>query len=102
MISIGDVLKGCKNQIQFPLEKITGIKTRRMAGQEEFSIDIAKKAIKDCLAKSKYDPKDIDLLICCNISRYDYLNHVSFEPGTSIKLKKHFGLSNAIAFDITN
>ncbi|RZK99944.1 MAG: 3-oxoacyl-ACP synthase, partial [Pedobacter sp.] len=66
-VSTGDVMRGCINNIQFPLENITGIKSRRKAGQDEFSIDLAGNAITDCLAKSKYNPFDIDLLICCNI-----------------------------------
>jgi 3-oxoacyl-[acyl-carrier-protein] synthase III len=100
--STDEILKGCKNKIQFPLENITGIKTRRMACENEFSIDLSKKAIADCLSRSKYDPEDIDLLICCNISRWDGPGMISFEPCTSIKLKKHFGFSNALAFDIAN
>jgi len=101
-ISTSDVLSGCKNQIRFPLEKISGIKNRRMAGKEEFSIDLARKAIVDCLKNSKHNPTEIDLLICCNISRYDGPELHSFEPCTSIKLKKEFGFTNAITFDITN
>lgn len=101
-ISTSEVLLGCKNQIRFPLEKISGIKNRRMAGQEEFSIDLARKAIADCLENSKYNPADIDILICCNISRFDGPELFSFEPCTSIKLREHFGFTNAIAFDITN
>ena len=101
-VPTNEVLKGCRNPIQFPLEKITGIKTRPMAGQHEFSIDLAKRAIIDCLAKSKYHPDDIDLLVCCNISRYDGENKISFEPNTSVKLRKHFGFRNALAFDIAN
>lgn len=100
--STSEVLKGCKNEFHFPLEKITGIKGRRMAGQHEFSIDLAKNAITDCLAKSKYNPTDIDILICCNISRYDGPGSISFEPNTSIKLRQYFGFENAITFDITN
>ena len=101
-LSTGEVLMGCKNKIHFPLENITGIKTRRMAGQSEFSIDLARNAIADCLAKSKFDPTEIDLLICCNISRYDAPGSISFEPSTSIKLRQYFGFTNAIVFDITN
>lgn len=73
-----------------------------MAGQHEFSIDIAKNAITDCLAKSKYSSSDIDVLICCNISRYDGLNNLSFEPSTSVRLRQHFEFSNAFVFDVTN
>jgi 3-oxoacyl-[acyl-carrier-protein] synthase III len=100
--STNEVLAGCKNQIRFPLEKLTGIKTRRMAGQHTFSIDLARNAIADCIAKSKYDPTDIDMLICCNISRYDSPESISFEPNTSIRLKQHFGFTNALVFDLTN
>jgi 3-oxoacyl-[acyl-carrier-protein] synthase III len=103
VVSTEDVLRGCKHKILFPLERLTGIQSRRMAGETEFSIDLARKAIEDCLANSKYNPEHVDLLICCNISRYDGPNfRVSFEPSTSIKLKKHFGFNNAMAFDITN
>jgi 3-oxoacyl-[acyl-carrier-protein] synthase III len=100
--SSSEVMMACKNNITFPLEKITGIKTRRMAGKSEFSIDLARNAISDCLLNSKYNPSDIDLVICCNISRYDGIKLASFEPGTSIKLSQYFGFNNAIAFDITN
>jgi 3-oxoacyl-[acyl-carrier-protein] synthase III len=101
-VSTDQVLQGCRNAVNFPLEKITGIKNRRMAGQSEFSIDLARNAIADCLANSIYDPSDVDLLICCNISRYDGPDKVSFEPCTSIRLKQHFGFTHALAFDITN
>ena len=100
--STAEVLQGCRNKIQFPLENITGIKTRRMAGESEFSIDLAKKAVADCVSNSKYDPSDIDLLICCNISRWDGPGMISFEPSTSVKLKKHFGFTGALVFDIAN
>ncbi|MFK7921047.1 MAG: 3-oxoacyl-[acyl-carrier-protein] synthase III C-terminal domain-containing protein [Bacteroidia bacterium] len=100
--STTEVLQGCKNQFRFPLEKVSGIKSRRMAGQEEFSLDLAKKAVADCLEKSMHAPEDIDLIICCNISRFDGPDRLSFEPSTSARLKKHFGFTNAIVFDITN
>ena len=102
IFSTVEVMQGCKNKIQFPLENITGIKTRRVAGESEFSIDLAKKAVADCLANSKYNPSDIDLLVCCNISRWDGPGMICFEPSTSIKLKKYFGFTGALVFDIAN
>jgi 3-oxoacyl-[acyl-carrier-protein] synthase III len=73
-----------------------------MAGEEEFSIDLAAKAVARCLERSKYSPEDIELLICCNISRQDAPGRFSFEPCTSIKLVKQFGFRNAICFDVGN
>ncbi len=96
------VLQGCKRPLHFPLEKITGIQNRRVAGKDEFSIDLAKKAMADCFAHSTCNAADIDVLICCNISRYDAPNRLSFEPCTAIKLRAHFGCNHALVFDLTN
>lgn len=100
--STSEMLEGCETPIRFPLERITGIKTRRMAGKDEFAIDLARNAIANCLEKSTYKPEDIDILISCNISRVDGKHWLRFEPCTAINLRKHFGFTNAIAFDITN
>jgi len=100
--STDEVMSECEKHIKFPLARITGIDSRRMAGEEEFAIDLAKKAVENCLANSKYNPEDIDIVICCNISRLDSPKVFSFEPTTSIKLKKHFNFTNAIVFDISN
>ena len=102
-VSTADVLQGCKKPVAFPLEKMTGIRSRRMAGETEFSIDLARQAITDCLSRSKYKPEDIDLLICCNISRVDGPNNrTTFEPSTSIRLRRDMGLDNAIVLDVSN
>ncbi|HZU03680.1 MAG TPA: amino acid adenylation domain-containing protein [Ktedonobacteraceae bacterium] len=103
VVSTKEILENCSTPIRFPLEQLTGIKTRRMAGETEFAVDLARKAVENCLANSKYNPEDIDLLICSSISRYNGPNfHVTFEPSTSIQLQKHFGFKNALAFDISN
>lgn len=102
-VSIADVLLGCHNTIRFPLERMTGIKSRPTAGEDEFCIELATKAMQDCLARSQYEPEDIDCLIYCSISRIDGPSpHYSAEPSYSVRLKKHFGLGNALVFDISN
>lgn len=102
-VSTQDILAGCAKPIKFPLEQFTGIYSRRMAGETEFSVDLARKAVDRCLANSRYLPNDIDLLICTNISRVDSPHHQSsFEPSTSAKLKRYFGFNNALVFDISN
>jgi acyl-CoA synthetase (AMP-forming)/AMP-acid ligase II/3-oxoacyl-[acyl-carrier-protein] synthase III/acyl carrier protein len=102
VVSTDEVLQACTREVTFPLELITGIRNRREAGTTEFSIDLATKAIEQCLASSSRTADDIDLLICCSISRHDGPDRMSFEPSTAIRLKKHFGCDNALAFDISN
>jgi amino acid adenylation domain-containing protein len=103
VMSTETVLAGCVNKIGIPLERLTGIKSRRVVGRGEFSIDLARNAVTDCLARSNYAPDEIDLVVCCNISRYDGPGHkIMFEPSTAARLREQSGLANALAFDISN
>jgi 3-oxoacyl-[acyl-carrier-protein] synthase III len=101
-VTTAELLRGCTKEVSFPLEHLTGIVSRRVAGPAEFSIDIARQAVANCLAQSAFGPTDIDLVVACNISRLDGPNCVSFEPGTSLRIRREFGFSNALTFDIAN
>lgn len=102
IVSTDEVLRGCKVKLRFPLERVTGIEYRHVAGENEFSIELALRAIVDCLSRSKYAPEDIDLIISCDTSHSTgFLKH-SAEPASALKLKHELGLSQALAFDITN
>jgi 3-oxoacyl-[acyl-carrier-protein] synthase III len=101
-VATRDIIEACKNVVRYPLERLTGIESRRMAGETEFSIDLAKSSIAQCLARSKYQPADIDVLVCCNISRYDRAGTVTFEPSTAVQLRDHFRFDNALSYDISN
>ncbi len=103
VVSTDTVLAGCQNDIGIPLERLTGIKRRRMAGRGEFSIDLARNAAADCLARSSYAAEEIDLVISCNISRCDGPGYkFVLEPSTAARLRDQCGLVNALAFDVTN
>lgn len=101
-VSTHDVVKGCATRLLLPLERLTGIKSRRMAGETEFAYDLAAKAVADCFGVSRHGPDDIDAIVCCNISRYDGPDEYSFEPSTAVKLRDAFGFRNVLTFDITN
>jgi 3-oxoacyl-[acyl-carrier-protein] synthase III len=102
IVSTEEVLRGCKVRLRFPLERVTGIAYRHVAGDDEFSVELAQKAILDCLSRSHYAPEDIDLIISCDTSHSTgYLKH-SAEPATAVRLQRDFGLSGAVAFDVTN
>ena len=103
VVSTAEVVRSCRLPLDFPLERMTGIRSRRMAGETEFAIDLAEKAVIDCLARSAYKPSDIDLLLCCNISRCDGPgNRFTYEPTSAARLQRRFGFDHAIAFDISN
>lgn len=96
------VVKGCRQRLLVPLERLTGIASRRMAGGGEYSVDLAKAAVGRCLAQSRHHPSTIDLIIAANISKQDGQIEYNIEPTTATVLRRHFGLHGAAAFDLGN
>jgi amino acid adenylation domain-containing protein len=102
IVSSDEIINNTVKPLRFPMARLVGIKNRRMAGETEFSFELARNAIADCLANSKYNPEDIDLLLSCSISRGLKDIQFQFEPSMAMELKRHFGFTNAIAFDVSN
>jgi amino acid adenylation domain-containing protein len=96
------VVQGCANPVRFPLERLTGIYSRRVVGENEYAIDLAARAMEKCFAQSGYGPGDIDVLLSCNVFRMDGPQRIALEPSTAVRLKQRFGCDRAIAFDISN
>ena len=101
-VTTAEVVKGCRRRVLIPLERLTGIRSRRMAGESEFSVDLARNAVIRCLAASRYGAADIDLIIAANISKQDSPLIYNIEPTTAAGLRRQFGLHRALAFDLSN
>ena len=97
-----ELVAACSGVNEYPLERLTGIRSRRVGGDGEYGIDYARRAISDCLTRSHWDHDAIDLLLCCNISRYDATNMLRCEPSTAAILKAEFELRGALALDLSN
>ncbi|MFG0287507.1 MAG: 3-oxoacyl-[acyl-carrier-protein] synthase III C-terminal domain-containing protein [Rhodopirellula sp. JB044] len=102
VVTTREILDGCVRPVRVPLERLTGIRSRHFAGDDEYAIDLASNAIQDCLKHSAIHADQFDLLISANISRWDGPSRVGYEPSTAIALKRLMGFDNAIAFDISN
>ena len=100
VLTTQDVLDGCRQRIRFPLERFTGIRSRRAIGEGESSFVLAKKAAEKCFSMSKYDPCDIDLIVNCSISHSEDTTRITFEPCIAQRLVEHFRFPAALAFDI--
>ena len=98
-----DVMRGCAVQVGFPLERMSGIRSRHVAGETEFSIDLAERAIVRCLERSQYRPGDVELLILTSVARCDGPGlWISHEPSTALRLRRRLGLERALVFDLAS
>lgn len=79
------------------LERISGIKNRRLWPKEVAPSSIGTEAVKNLLANTAIDQSQISMLINCSVTR-DY-----FEPSTACLIHGKLGLSeDIVAFDVTN
>ncbi len=76
------------------IQKMTGIKERRIASLEEATSDLAYKAALKALKNSNTNPEDIDLIVVATMTP-DYLT-----PSVSAILQKRLGASHSAAFDL--
>lgn len=102
VMTTDEIVKGCKLGLPIPLERLTGIRSRRVASPGQASLDLAREAALACLSRSKYEPADIDVMISCSISKAESSTGALIEPMLAFYLQQSLGMSNALAFDITN
>ncbi len=73
----------------------TGIKERRIAGDAEFTSDLATNAAKAALENSGISPTEIDLIIVATITPDKFM------PSTACMVQTKIGATNAACFDIS-
>ncbi len=103
VVSTADIVAGCHKKLRAPLERVTGIRRRRIVAEGEYSHELAVHAVRDCLSRSRYAPQDIDVVISCDISRCSGPNSESLvEPTGALRVAAELGFSHAMAFDVRN
>ncbi|MFD3746198.1 3-oxoacyl-ACP synthase III family protein [Nocardia sp. NPDC058633] len=83
------------------LEKVSGVRARRVRGDSEDSFTIALAAARSALDNSRYDAADLDVIISCSITRTRGENFC-LEPSFALMLRTELGASRAIHFDVSN
>ncbi|MEU6558705.1 3-oxoacyl-ACP synthase III family protein [Nocardia nova] len=90
----------------FDLEKITGVRERRVHDTRpesyEDSFTLASKALDDCLSRSQYSVSEIEVIISTSITRSKNATRMYMEPSFASALAQRIGAENAITFDLSN
>ncbi|NLU76232.1 3-oxoacyl-ACP synthase [Streptomyces sp. HNM0575] len=90
----------------FDLQRITGVAERRVhdprpeAGEDSYGL--ALRAARDCLAGSRYEAADLDVVISASITRFRDGDRFTFEPSFARMLADELGARKAIHFDVSN
>jgi len=101
-LKTSDLIASLRHHTHIDLERLTGIRERRVCSEGENSFTLAVDAARDCLARSAHRADDLDMIICSSITRYDDGTSYRFEPPFSLSIKEAIGAKNAISFDLSN
>jgi 3-oxoacyl-[acyl-carrier-protein] synthase-3 len=97
-----ELMASTRHHTNIDLERLTGIRERRVCSAGETSLSLAIEAARDALARSRYVAADLDVVINTSITRYvDDVTH-RFEPPLSLSVKHAIGADAARSFDLSN
>ncbi|GAB2632104.1 3-oxoacyl-ACP synthase III family protein [Nocardia goodfellowii] len=106
IVSTDDLIARLKEAPAFDLEKITGIRERRVHDTRpesyEDSLTLAMKAAEDCLSRSRYGAAELDVIISTSITRSKDATRMYMEPSFASFIGKRLGATKAITFDVSN
>ena len=105
-VSTEELVSRLAQRPTFDLEAITGVRHRRVHDKSpdnyEDSFALALAAATDCLARSRYDAADLDVIVSVSITRSKDATKGYFEPSFAAMLAKTLGATKAIHFDLSN
>jgi len=100
-LSMEDLLRACRQRPRWDLERITGIRERRVA-VGEYASDLAIKASQRALAMSRYPATDLGVVVCTSISKHNRPDEFTWEPATAALVRRAIGADRALVFDVVN
>lgn len=103
VVSTQELIDRMPSKPFFDLESLTGVKNRRWRSDVQDSYTMAMAAAENCLKKSRYAAKDLDVIICTSISNFKGGLNLWMKPDMSKFLKRSLGMRpDAMSFGITN
>jgi 3-oxoacyl-[acyl-carrier-protein] synthase-3 len=101
-MSSDELMASTKHRTGIDLERLTGVRERRIAGEGEDSYTLALGAARDALAYADLAADDLDMLIVSSISHYVGGLRWQLDPPVSVLVKEALGARRAMSFDISN
>src|SRR5262245_23296761 len=86
-----ELMASTRHHTHVALERLTGIHERRVSAGDEDSLTLAVAAAQDCLARAHRRADEVDLLICCSITKYRGGLEQVLEPTMSVAVARAIG-----------
>jgi 3-oxoacyl-[acyl-carrier-protein] synthase-3 len=102
ILTTRELMASTRHRTSIDLERLTGIRQRHVCSEGEDSYTLAVDAARDCLARSRHAPDDIEMLISTSITRYKGGLRHQWEPPLSLAIKQAIGAPQATSFDLSN
>ena len=101
-LSTRELMAGTRHHTHIDLERLTGIRERRISRGEDDSYSLATKAASNCLDKAERSAAAVEVVINCSITKFRGGLTQWLEPTMSSGVAHAIGADNAMTFDVSN
>ncbi len=102
-LTTDELMASTRYETDIDLERLTGVRERRVVAEGEDSYTLALAAARDALVHADCGAEDLDMVIVSSISRHvGDRRRIQVEPPVSVSLKEALGARRAVSFDISN
>ena len=101
-LTTGELMATTRHRTHIDLERLTGIRERRVSVGDEDSYSLATSAARNALATAQQDPASLDAVISCSITKFRGGLTQWLEPTMSGAVARAIGAPNAMTFDVSN
>ena len=101
-LTTDELMASTRHRTHIDLERLTGIRERRVSVGDEDSYSLATSAALNCLAKARQDPAALDAVISCSITKFRGGLTQWLEPTMGSAVARGIGAPQAMTFDVSN
>ncbi|HET6953851.1 MAG TPA: hypothetical protein VFI47_26035, partial [Acidimicrobiales bacterium] len=87
-LTTDELMSSTRHRTHVDLERLTGIRERRVSVGEDDSLSLAVGAARDCLDRAGVSAEDLDLVLSCSITKYRDGLVQWLEPPTSLAVAR--------------
>ena len=101
-LSTDELMSATRHNTHIDLERLTGIRERRVSIGDEDSFSLATAAAQTCLDKARCAADSVDVVISCSITKFRGGLTQWLEPTMSNAVAVAIGARQAMTFDVSN